>query len=85
MTGLRSASSGAGSLLLNTESLATIAISWIFLRENVDRRVFASATAIHGGALVLSWPADGAEMTVSRGGPLITAACICWGINNNLT
>jgi len=43
MAGLTSASGGAGSLLLNTESLATMAIAWIFFRETVDRRVFAGA------------------------------------------
>ena len=54
MVGLTSASGGAGSLLLSTESLATMAIAWIFFRENVDRRLFAGATAILAGALV--WP-----------------------------
>jgi drug/metabolite transporter (DMT)-like permease len=62
-----------------------MAIAWIFFRENVDRRVFAGAMAILAGALVLSWPADGAAMTMGRGGALIVAACICWGIDNNLT
>jgi drug/metabolite transporter (DMT)-like permease len=85
MTGLTSASGGAGSLLLNTESLATMAIAWLFFRENVDRRVFAGAMAILAGALVLSWPADGAAMPVGWSGALIVAACICWGIDNNLT
>jgi drug/metabolite transporter (DMT)-like permease len=79
------ASGAAGSLLLNAESLATIAIAWVFFRENVDRRVFAGAMAIFAGALVLSWPVDGAAMTVGWGGALIVAACICWGIDNNLT
>ena len=85
MAGLKSASGGAGSLLLNTESLATMSIAWIFFRENVDRRLFAGATAILAGALVLAWPTDGAAMTVGWGGALIVAACICWGIDNNLT
>ena len=85
MAGLTFASGSAGSLLLNTEGLATIAIAWIFFRENVDRRLFAGAMAILAGALVLSWPADGAAMTVGWGGALIVAACICWGIDNNLT
>src|SRR5215468_120394 len=78
MAGLTSASGGVGSLLLNTESLANMAIAWIFFRENVDRRVFAGAMAILAGALVLSWPADGASMTLGGGGTLIVAACICW-------
>jgi drug/metabolite transporter (DMT)-like permease len=85
MAGLTSASGGAGSLLLNTESLATMAIAWVFFRENADRRVFAGAMSILAGALVLSWPADGAGMIVGRGGVLIVAACICWGVDNNLT
>src|SRR6201993_80347 len=85
MAGLTFASGSAGSLLLNTEGLATIAIAWIFFRENVDRRLFAGAMAILAGELVLSWPADGASMTVGWGGALIVAACICWGIDNNLT
>ena len=84
MAGLTFASGSAGSLLLNTEGLATMAIAWIFFRENVDRRLFAGAMAILAGALVLSWPADGA-VTVGWGGALIVAACICWGIDNNLT
>jgi len=85
MAGLTSASGGAGSLLLNTESLATMSIAWIFFRENIDRRVFAGAMAILAGALVLSWPADAAGITAGRGSALIVAACICWGIDNNLT
>src|SRR5262249_59417070 len=84
MAGLTSTSGGAGSLLLNTESLATMAIAWIFSRENVDRRVFAGAMAILAGALVLAWPTGGAAMTVGWGGGLIVAACICLGIDNNL-
>ena len=67
MAGLTFASASAGSLLLNTESLATMVIAWIFFRENVDRRLFAGAMAILAGALVLSWPADGAAITVGRG------------------
>src|SRR5262249_15161962 len=85
IAGLTAASGGGGSLRLNTESLATMAIAWILFRENVDRRVFAGATAIVAGALVLAWPTDGAAMTVGWGGALIVAACICWGIDNNLT
>jgi hypothetical protein len=41
--------------------------------------------AILAAALVLSWPADGEAMAAGRGGALIVAACICWGIDNNLT
>jgi hypothetical protein len=66
MVGLTSVSGGAGSLLLNTESLATMAIAWIFFRENVDRRVFAGAMALLAGALVLSSRRCGDDCRLGR-------------------
>jgi drug/metabolite transporter (DMT)-like permease len=67
MVGLRSASGGAGSLLLNTESLATMAIAWVFFRENVDRRVFAGAMAVLAaelaGQVVIAAPSAGQDST----------------------
>jgi drug/metabolite transporter (DMT)-like permease len=82
MLGLtRTAASGA-SLLLNLEGLATMAIAWIVFRENVDRRLMTGAFAILAGALLLSW--QGAA-SFQWGAVLIAGACLCWGIDNNLT
>jgi hypothetical protein len=39
MLGLARTSAASGSLLLNLEGLATIAIAWVVYRENVDRRL----------------------------------------------
>jgi drug/metabolite transporter (DMT)-like permease len=50
MWGLTLAPASTGALLLNTESLATMAIAWVVFRENVDRRIFAGAMAILAGA-----------------------------------
>jgi drug/metabolite transporter (DMT)-like permease len=85
MWGLTVTPASTGSLLLNTEGLATIAIAWIAFRENVDRRIFMGAMAIVAGAVLLSSPAAGAGQRVNWGSVLIVLACLSWGIDNNLT
>ncbi|WP_332702365.1 DMT family transporter [Devosia sp.] len=83
MLGLSRTSAASGSLLLNLEGLATMAIAWIVFRENVDRRLLLGAAAILAGAVLLSWNGQGLEL--DTGGLFIAAACLCWGIDNNLT
>ncbi len=83
MLGLSRTSAASGSLLLNLEGLATMAIAWLVFRENVDRRLLLGATAILAGAVLLSWSGEG--LRIDAGGLLIAAACLCWGIDNNLT
>jgi drug/metabolite transporter (DMT)-like permease len=83
MLGLSRTSAASGALLLNLEGLATMAIAWIVFRENVDRRLLLGALAILGGAVLLSW--NGRSFGLDAGGLLIAAACLCWGIDNNLT
>ncbi len=83
MAGLARTTAANGSLLLNLEGLATMAIAWLVFRENVDRRLLLGAAAILGGAVVLSWTGDGVSLDV--GGLFVAAACLAWGIDNNLT
>ncbi len=83
MLGLNQTSASSGSLLLNLEGLATMGIAWLVFRENVDRRLLLGAFAIVVGAMVLSW--DGQAVRFDAGAGLIAAACIAWGIDNNLT
>jgi drug/metabolite transporter (DMT)-like permease len=83
MLGLARTSGSSGSLLLNLEGLATIAIAWVVFRENVDRKLLLGAGAILAGAVVLSWQGQG--IRIDEGGLLIAAACLAWGIDNNLT
>lgn len=78
---IRTPASGA-SLLLNVEGLATMTIAWVIFRENVDRRLLMGAAAILIGALLLSWQG---ETSFNWGALLIAGACLCWGIDNNLT
>ena len=83
MLGLARTSAASGSLLLNLEGLATMAIAWVVYRENVDRRLLLGAAAILAGAVALSWQGQG--IRVDEGGLLIAAACLAWGVDNNLT
>jgi drug/metabolite transporter (DMT)-like permease len=85
MRGLTLTPASTGALLLNTEGLATMAIAWIVFRENLDRRIFAGAMAILAGAVLLSWPIGEAAPRLDWGCMLIVLACVCWGIDNNLT
>ena len=83
MFGLSSIDAASASLLLNLEGLATMAIAWVVFRENVDRRLLVGAAAILVGAVLLAWPGEGPAL--SAGALLIAAACVAWGIDNNLT
>lgn len=82
MAGLRRMDAADASLLLNLEGLATMGIAWLAFRENVDRRLLAGAFAILAGAALLSWQG---HVSLRGGIPLIVGACLCWGIDNNLT
>jgi drug/metabolite transporter (DMT)-like permease len=82
LLGLRSTSAAAGALLLNLEGVATMGIAWLVFRENVDARLLLGALAIVAGATALSWSGAGAA---GSGGLLIAAACLAWGMDNNLT
>ena len=83
MWGLSQTSAATGSLLLNLEGLATMLIAWVVFHENVDRRLLLGAFAILAGAALLSWNGDGVRLDM--GAAFIAAACLAWGIDNNLT
>lgn len=82
MLGLARTEAATASLLLNVEGLATMGIAWVIFHENVDRRLLLGAFAILAAAALLSW--QGAA-SFQWSGLLIAAACLCWGIDNNLT
>jgi drug/metabolite transporter (DMT)-like permease len=82
MLGLARTNATAASLLLNLEGLATMGIAWVAFRENVDRRLLLGAFSILAGAALLSWQG---EASFQWSGLLIAGACLCWGIDNNLT
>jgi drug/metabolite transporter (DMT)-like permease len=86
MVGLSQASAASTSLLLNLEGVFTACLAWFVFGENFDRRVATGMLAIVLGGLTLAWPDPGARIDAGFPGWLATAAaCLCWGIDNNLT
>ena len=83
MAGLTRTAAASAALLLNVESLATLAIAWAVFRENVNRRLMLGALAILAGAVLLSW--RGGPSGLGLGALAIAGACIGWGVDNNLT
>jgi drug/metabolite transporter (DMT)-like permease len=88
LLGVARTSAAVAALLLNLEGVATMAIAWLVFRENVDKRLLLGALAISAGAVLLSigggW-GDGALRGTALGSLLIAAACLAWGIDNNVT
>jgi drug/metabolite transporter (DMT)-like permease len=82
MYGLNQTDAAGASLLLNLEGLATMGIAWVVFRENVDRRLLLGAAAILAGAALISWRG---HASFQWGAVLIAGACLCWGIDNNMT
>lgn len=83
MLGLAHTPASSAALLLNLEGLATMAIAWLWFKENVDRRLLMGAAAILAGAVLLSW--QGGPAGVGLGALAIAGACLAWGVDNNLT
>ena len=84
MIGLSRTPAASASLLLNLEGVFTATLAWVVFRENVDRRIALGMFAIVTGGLFLSW--QGRADLGGFVGPLAVAgACLCWGIDNNLT
>jgi drug/metabolite transporter (DMT)-like permease len=82
MVGLARTDAAGASLLLNLEGLATMGIAWLVFREHVDRRLLLGAFAILAGAVLLSWQG---QASFQWGAVMIAGACLCWGLDNNLT
>ncbi len=84
MLGLANMPATGASLLLNAEGVFTAVLAWVVFRENVDRRIAIGMVAIVAGAAVLSVP-SGANFGSPWPALAILAACLCWGLDNNLT
>ena len=85
MFGLVHTSGSTASLLLNLEAVGTALLAWVVFKENAGRRVVLGMVSIVAGGVVLAWP-SGPITAANWIGPLaISAACLCWAIDNNLT
>ena len=84
MLGLSVTPASSASLLLNMEGVLTSLLAWFVFKENFDRRIFIGMMLIVAGGLVLGWE-QRPEIGMPWGALAIVAACLCWGIDNNLT
>lgn len=84
MWGLVRVPAASAALLLNLEGVLTTLLAWFVFKENFDRRIALGVALITGGAVLLSW-GGGLSATAIGGTLAITAACLAWGLDNNLT
>lgn len=84
MLGLRATPASSASLLLNLEGVFTAALAWFAFHEHFDRRIALGMVLIVAGGVVLSW--QGSEgLALPLGSLAVCGACLCWGLDNNLT
>jgi drug/metabolite transporter (DMT)-like permease len=82
--GLRETSGASASLLLNLETVLTVALAWLAFREHYGLRVVIGMALIVAACALLGW----GERDVTGAGwgtPLIAFACLGWALDNNLT
>jgi drug/metabolite transporter (DMT)-like permease len=81
---LRTTPASTASLLLNFESVSTTFIAAIIFKEAVSRRAWWAVMTITSASIILSVNQNTA-WGFSLGAIGIVAACVFWGIDNNLT
>ena len=84
MTGLSHTAASTASLLLNMEGVLTALLAWFAFKEHFDYRIFIGMAFIVAAGVLLSWDQQ-ALLGSSWGVAAIVGACLCWGIDNNLT
>lgn len=80
--GLAEVDASSAALWLNLETVATSLLALLLFRESIDRKAWVALVCITGAGVVLALPVEAGTL---RGALLIGAACICWGLDNNLT
>ncbi|WP_371867638.1 DMT family transporter [Duganella guangzhouensis] len=84
MLGLTTTPASSASLLLNMEGVLTSLLAWFVFKENFDRRIFVGMLLIVAAGVLLSWD-QATTHGMPTGALAIVGACLCWGIDNNLT
>jgi drug/metabolite transporter (DMT)-like permease len=82
MTGLTLTPASSAVLLLNLEGVFSALLAWWVFRENFDWRIILGMLLIVGGGALLSW-SDWRGFGVPWGPLAVTAACLCWALDNN--
>ena len=82
LAGLQAAPSASVSLWLNLETTATAVLAWAFFKENLDGRTWLANGLVVVSGVLLAAPSG---FAVAPAAALVGAACVCWGLDNNLT
>jgi drug/metabolite transporter (DMT)-like permease len=84
MAGLQRTPASAASLLLNLEAIFTALLAWVVFGESASARIVAGMVAIVSGGLILS-SSERAHLADWLGPLYVAGACLCWGVDNNVT
>lgn len=84
MYGLQGTAAGSASMLLNLESVLTVAVAALLFREAVDRRIWWAAAIMLLAATLLVYEPS-AAFGFSMSAVLVVGACLMWALDNNLT
>lgn len=82
--GIVSGTASEVSLLLNFETVATTLLAWLVFHEQIGSRVWIGKLAIIGASILVLFTGSG-QMQLSLPGLSVLAACLLWGLDNNLT
>jgi drug/metabolite transporter (DMT)-like permease len=82
--GLSGLAASAASLLLAAEAVLTMLLAAMLFREAVAPRIWLAAFLIFAAAGLLAWTPQ-LSIPVSLHAIAVLAACLLWGLDNNLT
>lgn len=88
LNGLNQTTAINASLLLNAESLFTVAIAFIFLNERCAKREYIGILMLLVGVIFVTTNGAFQKLTLTEnilGNLLIIGACFFWGMDNNLS
>lgn len=82
LIGLSRAPAASVSLWLNLETPATALLAWAFFKEHLERRGLLAVVLVTGASALLAGASGVALVPAAL---LVAAACLCWGLDNNLS
>ncbi len=88
LNGLNGTTAVDSSLLLNAESLFTVALAYVFLKERCARREYIGIALLLLGVVFVTTSGAFQNLTLTEnlvGNLLVIGACFFWGVDNNVS
>jgi len=82
MLAIKRAPAASVAIWLNMELVATALLGWLFFKDHLHARGWASAAITLAAGLMLSYDGGAAGLAA---GSLTALACLCWGLDNHFT